>query len=508
MIILTGNDLTRDQLARASEGFERIILSKGATESIRTSREHIESLVNSGGKIYGVTTGFGDLINESIELDQIRELQRNLIRSHSSGYGRPLDRRTVRAMVIIRANSLSKGLSGVRVEVVQSLLDILNKDIVPYIPQKGSVGSSGDLSQLAHLATVLIGEGRVLENGEAVDSKNTLQRKGFKPISLEPKEGISLINGTSYMLANLSLAYEDSVNLLKHAIIAAAMSMHLLSATEKALDCGLFRARPHQEHSVIAESLRTVIQGSERIRKGTESKVQDAYSLRCIPTVLGSVLQTMNFVRGVIDTELNSATDNPLVLQEIVSGCNFHGEPLAMSADYLSIALTEMGNISERRVFRILDKSLSGISPFLTNRPGVESGFMIPQYVAASLCNENKVLSYPSSVDNITTSANQEDHNSMGGTSTRKLREVVDNVKGIIAIELLTSYKGMEMYGVSGKYLSAAFSIMNEEIGSLGSDRETTTLIDKVTKLIDSRKMLEEIPVVFDKTSPSFSLSR
>jgi histidine ammonia-lyase len=498
MIILTGNDLMLSQVIKGSEGNEKVVISSGASERIKSSRTKVESMMSSGKPIYGVNTGFGDLLNENIEMDQIRELQKNLVRSHSSGYGKPLDRRTVRAMMIVRANALSKGYSGVRVDLVEALLDLLNLDLIPYIPEKGSVGSSGDLSPLAHLAMVLIGEGRVIEKGKVVDSKGILSERGFKPITLEPKEGISLINGTSYMLANLALAYNDSKNLLKHAIIAAAMSMHLMSATEKALDCRLYIARPHSEHGRVADALRTLLQGSERVRNGTETKVQDAYSLRCIPTVLGSVLQTMNFVKKIVETELNSATDNPLVLDDIVSGCNFHGEPLALSADYLSIALTELGNISERRIFRMLDKSLSGLSPFLADRPGVESGLMIPQYVAAALCNENKVLSHPASADTIPTSANQEDHNSMGGTATLKLREIVENVKGIIAIEMLVAYRGMLMYGVSGKYISEAHSILNETVGDLRGDSETTVLIEKISKLISSKRMLQSIPVNID----------
>ncbi|MCL6002810.1 MAG: histidine ammonia-lyase [Thermoplasmatales archaeon] len=495
MIILTGNDLTLDQVVRASDRMENVAIAKGALERVKSSREKVEGLIDSGKPIYGVTTGFGDLISERVSLDKIKDLQTNLIRSHSSGYGKPLDERTVRAMMLVRANSLSKGYSGVRPELIQSLLAMLNANVIPYIPEKGSVGSSGDLSPLAHLALVLIGEGRVVETSKIVETKSVLSMKGLKPINLEAKEGISLINGTSFMLANLSLGYKDSENLFRHAIIAAGMSMHLLSGTERALECGLFDARPYVEHSIVARALKLFVQGSERIRKGTEAKVQDAYSLRCIPTVLGSVLQTMNYVKGIVNTELNSATDNPLVLNEITSGCNFHGEPLALAADYLSIALTELGNISERRVFRILDKSLSGLSPFLADKPGVESGLMIPQYVAAALCNDNKVLSYPSSADNIPTSANQEDHNSMGGTSTRKLREIVKNVKGIIAIEMLVAYRGMEVYGVSGRHLSTAFSILNETLGDFRGDKETTTKIEKISELIDSNKMLEEIPI-------------
>ncbi len=495
MIILTGNDLTLDQVLKVSEGKEKVVPSKGALERVKSSREKVERLIDSGKPIYGVTTGFGDLITERVALDKVRDLQANLIRSHATGYGKPLDERTVRAMMLVRANSLCKGYSGVRSELISSLIDLINGNIIPYIPEKGSVGSSGDLSPLAHLALVLMGEGKVIENGKIQDSEEVLSRKGIKPLKLEPKEGISMINGTSYMLANLALGYKDSENLFRHAIIAAGMSLHLLGATESALDCRLFEARPHKGHGEIAKALRTFIRGSERIRAGTGSKVQDAYSLRCIPTVMGSVLQTMNYVKGILEVELNSSTDNPLVLNEIVSGCNFHGEPLALAADYLSIALTELGNISERRVFRILDRSLSGLNPFLADRPGVESGLMISQYVAAALCNENKVLAYPSSADNIPTSANQEDHNSMGGTSTRKMREIVNNVKGIVAIEMLVAYRGMEMYGVSGEYLTSAFSAIQGTLGEIRGDRETTTAIEKLAALIDSKKMLENIPI-------------
>ncbi len=495
MIILNGNDLTLNQLIRGADGGENIVISKGALERIKSSRKRVEELIDSGKPIYGVTTGFGDLLSERVGIDKIRELQTNLIRSHSSGYGDPVDERTVRAMMLVRANSLSKGYSGVRPELIQSLVDLLNSNVVPYVPEKGSVGSSGDLSPLSHLALTLIGEGRVIEDGSISDSHSVLSKRGLKPVKLEAKEGISLINGTSFMLSNLSLGFVDAENLFKHAIIAAGMSMHILSATEKALYCGLFEARPHTDQGIVAAAIKSVIQGSDRVRKGTESKVQDAYSLRCIPTVMGAVLQTMRYVNGVLDAELNAATDNPLVFDELISGCNFHGEPLALAADYLSIALTELGNISERRVFRMLDKSLSGLAPFLAERPGVESGLMIPQYVAAALCNENKVLAYPSSADSIPTSANQEDHNSMGATSTRKMREIIGNVKGIIAIEMLTSYRGMELYGVSGKHLNTVYSIMNDTVGEFRGDMETTTLIEKTTKLIDSNKVLEEIPI-------------
>lgn len=495
MIIINGNDLTLDQVVGVARDQGKVTLSKGAIERIISSRLRIEEILKSGKPIYGVNTGFGDLLNVSIESNQISDLQKNLIRSHSSGFGKNMDEETVRAMILVRANALSKGYSGVRVELVQSLVDLLNLRIFPYIPEKGSVGSSGDLAPLAHLGLVLMGEGKVVWNGKVVNSGDVLTKKGFKPITFESKEGISLINGTSYMLANLAIAYEDARNLIEHAIISSALAMHVLSATRNALNEGLFRARAYKEHKIVADNISRILEGSENVERGTKTKVQDAYSIRCAPTVIGSVLQTLNFVKSILETELNSATDNPLVLNTVISGCNFHGEPLALSSDYLSISFSEVGNLVERRIFRMLDSSLSGLESFLADNPGVESGLMVSQYVAAALCNENKVLSYPSSVDNIPTSANQEDHNSMGGTSVRKLREILKNVKGIIAIEMMTCYKAMSMYGVSGNYLANAYSLLRKTIGEMRGDIETTDIIKRVTDLIDSKALLNEIPV-------------
>ncbi|MEM4778410.1 MAG: histidine ammonia-lyase [Thermoplasmatales archaeon] len=495
MITINGDSLTVDQVIRVAEGYDKVVLSKGAEEKIRKSRMLVEDLMKDGKVIYGVTTGFGDLISKKIESREVVKLQENLIRSHSSGYGNPVEERVVRAMMLIRANSLAKGYSGVRLEVVEALLNLLNLRIVPFIPEKGSVGSSGDLSPLAHLASVLTGEGKVLDKGKEVDSSPFLEERGFTKIKLEAKEGISLINGTSYMLANLTVALKDAENIIKHSIITSAMAFHVLKATESALDPRLFAVRPYTEHSIVAREIKKLIDGSTRVLEGSMQKVQDAYTLRCTPTVLGSILQTLNFVRGIVERELNSATDNPLVFDEIISGCNFHGEPLALAADYLSVALTELGNLIERRIFRVLDSSLSGLKPFLADNPGIESGLMIAQYVAAALCNENKVLSYPSSADTIPTSANQEDHNSMGATSTRKLLKIAENVRGIVAVEMLVSYKGMLMYGVSGEKLESIFRILYDEIGNISGDRETTSLIKKLTELIDSERILNHIPV-------------
>jgi histidine ammonia-lyase len=495
MIIIDGNNLTLKQVIDVSRRNSNVSLSRGSIERMKSSREKVEKILAGGMPMYGVNTGFGDLQSVKIDGTQIIELQKNLIRSHSSGYGKSTDEESVRAMMLIRANALAKGYSGVRHEVVESLLQLLNLHIYPHIPEKGSVGSSGDLAPLAHLALVLMGEGKVIDNGKIVDAGEILFKKGYMPITLDSKEGISLINGTSFMLANLALAFDEAKNILEHAVVSSALSMHVLSATSAPLDQNLFIARPYKEHSIVAKNIAKLLENSENIETGTKSKVQDAYSLRCTPTVLGSVLQTLKFVKGILEIELNSATDNPLVFDNVISGCNFHGEPLALSADYLSIAFVEAGNLMERRIFRMLDASLSGLKPFLADNPGVESGLMIPQYVAAALCNENKVLAYPSSADTIPTSANQEDHNSMGATSARKLREILNNVKGIVAIELLTSYRAMEMYGASGDHIEKVYSLLKERIGEMRGDIETTYLINSITKLIDERTLIENLPL-------------
>ncbi len=494
MILITGNDLTVNQVINVAKNRAKVKLSEGAIRKIRESRGLVERKISDGKTIYGVNTGFGDLVNIKISKNDAKNLQLNLIRSHASGYGEYLDKETVRAMILVRANALSKGYSGVRVEVIQALLDLLNKDIYPYIPEKGSVGSSGDLSPLAHLALVLVGEGHVLVDGKIVPSKKVLDENNFNIISLEEKEGISLINGTSFMLANLILAVNEAKVAIEHAIISSALSMHSLLSTDKSLCQELFNARPYNEQKQVASYISNILQGSDRIEIGRKEKVQDAYSLRCIPTVTGSVIQVYNYVKNIITSEINSATDNPLVFDDIISGCNFHGEPLALAADFLSIAMTELGNIAERRIFRILDKNLSNLKAFLADNPGLESGMMIPQYVAASLCNENKVLSYPSSADTIPTSANQEDHVSMGATSVRKLREIIKNLDAIIAIELMVNYKAMTMYGHSGVYISKIYDRIRANVPEIKGDIETTFVIEEFLKMIKNETLLDEIP--------------
>jgi len=494
MILITGNDLTIDQVIKVAKNRVVVKLSEGAKRRIEFSREIVEKKIINGDTIYGVNTGFGDLVNVKISKNDAKNLQMNLIRSHSSGFGKALDEETVRAMILVRANALAKGYSGVRVEVVELLLELLNKNIYPFIPEKGSVGSSGDLSPLAHLALILVGEGHVICEGKIVSAEKVLEEKGIKTITLEEKEGIALINGTSFMLANLIIAIHEAKIAIEHSVISSGLSMHTLSATDRSLCKELFEARPYEEQKQIALYLHNFIEGSKRIEKGRSEKVQDAYSLRCIPTVIGSVLQVYNYVIGIINIEINSATDNPLVFDDIVSGCNFHGEPLALASDFLSIAMTELGNIAERRIFRMVDKNLSQLKAFLADNPGIESGMMIPQYVAASLCNENKVLVYPSSADTIPTSANQEDHVSMGATSVRKLRQIIENVNAINAIEMMINYKGMRMYSHEGKYISVLYNKIKEKIPEIKGDIETTFIIKEFIKMIEEEFLLDAIP--------------
>ena len=498
MIILNGNDLTISQVVRVSKNRVKVKLSEGARRKIIQSRKKVEDMMKEGETIYGVNTGFGDLVNIRIGEKERKQLQLNLLRSHSSGYGDPMDENTVRAMILVRANALAKGYSGVRVEIIDFLIRLLNESIYPYIPEKGSVGSSGDLSPLAHLALLIFGEGHIIRNGKIVESMEVFKEMRIEPLEIEEKEGISLINGTSYMLANLTLGYEESRNIIKNSILSSALSMHSLSGTRNALFHGLFEARPYGEQAVIASNVSALLEGSKNCDNGTRGKVQDAYSIRCIPTVIGSVLQVLEYVENVLRIELNSATDNPLVFDKIISGCNFHGEPLAFAADFLGIAMTELGNMAERRVFRLTDKNLSGLNAFLAENPGLESGMMIPQYVAASLCNENKVLVYPSSADTIPTSADQEDHVSMGATSTRKLRKIIENVKGIIAIEMLVNHRAMKMYGHDGKYISLIYQKLEDMIGDTKGDAETTFIIKNIADAIDHESLLENLPVQLD----------
>lgn len=442
---IDGNTLTINNVIKVARNREKVELSKGCIEKIEDSRRIVEKLSNEK-VVYGLNTGFGEFARVKIKKKDRIKLQLNLLRSHSCGIGKPLSEATARATMLLRANTLAKGNSGVRIELIEKLIELLNKDIYPHIPEKGSVGSSGDLVPLAHMSLLLIGEGRGYCNKRLMSGKNCLKKSGIKPIKLREKEGLALINGTPVMTAIAALAIYDSVTLLKAAEIACAMSIEALLASNSFLLEELHRARNIEGQIVCARNLRELVEGSEIIESHRECRaVQDSYSLRCSPQVIGSFHEALKFSEAVVKKEINSACDNPLIFDgNAISGGNFHGEPIAQLMDFFAISLAEIGNISERRIFRCLDENLSNLPPSLVENSGLNNGFMMTQYVAASLVSENKVLCHPASVDSIPTAANQEDHVSMGTISARKAREVLENVKHVVAIELLVASQALD----------------------------------------------------------------
>ncbi|MCI0448492.1 MAG: histidine ammonia-lyase [Chlorobi bacterium] len=446
--LLNGSNLTVKLTKEIVGNHAKIGITPSAKANIIRSRNVIEKWLKSGEVIYGVTTGFGEFKDVRIPMKDVETLQKNLIISHSAGVGEPLPKNIVRLMLLLRINSLAKGYSGVRLELVEQLIKIFNLGIVPFIPSQGSVGSSGDLAPLAHLASFIIGEGYAYYNDKVLPSKQILSKYKLKPVKLSAKEGLALINGTQMMTAYAVEILNRAYRLSKLADISGAMSVEALKGSDNAIKDELQKARPHKGQINTAANLRKLLKNSEiRMSHIDCGKVQDAYSLRCIPQVHGAVKDTIEYVSKVIEIEINSATDNPLIFpktSEHIEGGNFHGEPIALAMDFLKIALSELGNISERRTARLVDGSLSGLPRFLTSKGGLNSGLMIAQYTAASLVSENKILSHPASVDSIPTSANQEDHNSLGSIAARNCFEVLNNVEKIIAVEMLCSCQGID----------------------------------------------------------------
>jgi histidine ammonia-lyase len=428
----------------------RVMVGEEARHRILTSRGHVEAIIGEERPVYGVTTGFGALATTHIPTPERRELQHSLLRSHAAGMGPFVEPEVVRAMMVIRANTLAMGFSGVSVELVEALVAMLNADIVPAIPEHGSLGASGDLAPLAHVGLCLTGEGWVLEDREIAPAQHALEKAGLSAVRLQTKEGLALINGTDGMLGMLVLALEDFRLLLETADVTTAMSVEALLGTDRAFREELHAVRPHPGQLLSARNLHRLLQGSPMVASHRDSThlVQDAYSLRCAPQVYGAARDTWGFARGIAERELASTTDNPVVLPDgrVESTGNFHGEPLAFALDFLAIAASEVGAITERRIDRMLDPARSqGLPPFLSPRAGTNSGFMIPHYTAASLAEENRRLSVPASVGSLPTSAMQEDHNSLGWSAGRKLRHVLENVARILAIEALCAAQAVEL---------------------------------------------------------------
>lgn len=460
--------------------------------------------------VYGVTTGFGKLADQRISPSDIRQLQLNLIRSHAAGVGEPLTREETRGILLLRANVLARGHSGVRPLIADYLLSLLNRDVLPVVPSRGSVGASGDLAPLAHVALILIGEGEALVGPRRVSGRAALARVGLKPLHLEAKEGLSLVNGTQAMLSLGLLALRRCRLLVDAADVAGALSLEALKGTPVAFDPRIHRLRPYQGQVAVAANLRALLAGSQiRASHLTCPRVQDAYSLRCMPQVHGAVRDAIAYVHNSLSIEMNSVTDNPLVFpdqEEVLSGGNFHGQPLGLALDHLAIAMTELASISERRIERLTNPEYGDLPPFLSPYPGLNSGFMLAQVTAAALASENKVLSHPASVDSIPTSGNREDHVSMGMGSALKLKQILTNAEHILAVELLCAAQGVDFHRPlqAGAGSRRALRLIRREVPRLDQDRVLAPDIERVRALLASGALTDVLSASrHAKRSPS-----
>ncbi|MBU2601088.1 MAG: histidine ammonia-lyase [Actinobacteria bacterium] len=495
---IDGGSLTIEDVVRVAREGELVEVAAEARREMERARAVIEEVLGGGAVVYGVNTGFGKFADVVIPEDQLDLLSKNLIVSCCTGVGDPFAVEVVRAMLLLRANSLAKGNSGVRPIVVDGLVEMLNKRIHPVVPQKGSVGSSGDLAPLSHLAVVMLGGGRAWYEGELLPGAVALERAGMQPLRLKAKEGLSLSNGTQAMTAVGALAVYDAERLADTADIAGALSAEALEAVPFAFDDRIHASRPHSGQLTTARNLRNLLQGSELIEGADHGRIQDAYALRCMPQVHGASRDAIAYVKGVIETEINSATDNPLVFPdegEVLSGGNFHGQPVALAMDFLTIALAELANIYERRTERLMNPALSGGLPaFFIEEGGINDGYMVAQYTAAALVSENKVLAHPACVDSIPTSANQEDHVSMGTISARQAREVLGNVVHVVAIELMCACQGVEFRPRKPAPPSRRVcALIREKVARLDADREMDGDIENIAVLIREGRFLEAL---------------
>lgn len=492
-VFVTGDPLTVDQVVAVAEGRAEVSVGDDLASRMEPARRVVEEAVAEGRVVYGVTTGFGALAGTRVEPEQSAEMQVSLLRSHAAGVGEPLPPEMVRAMLVLRARTLAQGHSGVRPALVERIVELLRRDALPVVPGQGSVGASGDLAPFAHLALPLIGEGELLVDGVVRPSAEALADLGLEPLVLEPKEGLSLLNGTEGMLAYLVLAIERARRIAAASDMACALSSEALLASERPFRSEIHDLRPHPGQISSARRIAEALDGSEIVASHSDDfdhAVQDAYSLRCAPQVHGAVLDVIAYARDVAERELGSVVDNPIVLAsgEVVSAGNFHGQPLAFALDFLAIAVTELASISERRTDRILDPERSaGLPPFLATQPGLESGYMLAQYTAAALVAENRVLCHPASVDSIPTSGLQEDHVSMGWGAGRKLVTVLDNAARVVAVELMCAAEGVDLRSPlrPGRGTAAAHDLIRRAVGRLDRDRPPGPSIEAVARLVE-----------------------
>lgn len=497
-VIIDGNSLTIEDFINVVRRGYTVELSEEAIKKVNKSRAVVDSYVEEGKVEYGITTGFGKFSDVVISKEDTKALQRNLIISHSCGVGEPLDEEIVRGIMLLRANALSKGFSGIRLSTLNALIEMLNKGVHPVIPEKGSLGASGDLAPLAHMVLVLLGEGEAYYKGERMPGKKAMDLANIQTVELTAKEGLALINGTQVMTSIGTLALYDGINLAKIADIAAALTVESQNGIVTAYDKKVNEVRPHNGQINTAKNLLKLLENSNMTTVQGELRVQDAYSLRCLPQIHGASKDAINYVIEKVNIELNSVTDNPLIFADdkaVISGGNFHGQPMALAFDFLGIALSELANSSERRIERLVNPQLSGLPGFLTENGGLNSGFMITQYSAAALVSENKVLAHPASVDSIPSSANQEDHVSMGTIAARKAKEILYNTTRVLAIELMASAQAIDFSGAEklGEGTKIAYEEIRNVVERLFDDRVMYLDIEKCISLIEDNTVLDAV---------------
>lgn len=498
-ILITGNSLTLDELAAVCRENAQVVLSQEAKERIAESRQVVDSLVEEGAKVYGITTGFGKFSDVTITNDECKLLQKNLIITHAVGAGEPFSRDVARGIMLLRINNLAKGFSGVRPCLVETLIEMLNRGVTPVIPEKGSLGASGDLAPLSHMVLPMLGLGKAEYQGEILPGDVAMARAGIPTVELVAKEGLALINGTQAMTAVGALAVFDAIDLLKIADIAAALSFEANRGVIDALDPRVHAVRAHDGQNKTAANLRALLKGSNNVTRQGQIRVQDGYSLRCVPQVHGASHDAIDYVRQKVEIEINSVTDNPIIFKEDragISGGNFHGQPMALPFDFLGIALSELANISERRIERLVNPSLGGFPAFLVKNGGLNSGFMIVQYAAAALVSENKVLAHPASVDSIPSSAGQEDHVSMGTIAARKAAEILGNVRRVLAMELMCACQAVDL--LEGQFkmglgTAPAYRMVRQVCPMLEDDRPLYEDINHCESILIDRSLLAAV---------------
>lgn len=500
VITINGNNLTLERFMKVIRYKAKVKIDPRNIDRIEKARKYVVDIVNQGKPVYGINTGFGKLANVVIEKEHTRELQKNLLMSHACGVGEPFSEEVARGMMLLRINALIKGYSGIRYAVLEVLLEMLNKGVTPVVFSQGSLGASGDLAPLAHMSLPLLGLGEVFYKGIRMDAASGLRKAGIKPLpGLEAKEGLCLINGTQAMTASGAITLYDALMLEKQASLSLAMTMEALEAIVDAFDSRIQVVRGHKGQEVVSRRVLGFLSGSLSVTHDGEKRVQDAYSLRCAPQVHGAVYDAMQYVKSVIETEMNAVTDNPVLFvdsNQVISAGNFHGEPVAFVLDHLSLAIAELANISERRIERMVNSSLSnGLTPFLATKPGINSGFMIVQYSAAALVSENKSLAHPASVDSIPSSANQEDHVSMGTIGALKAQKILENARKVIGMELFTACQAIDMRHVKqlGLGTQEAYTIIRNEIPFLEQDEIMYPMIHRMEAMIMEEKFRKTI---------------